>query len=268
MLDCLTPHALVIPCYQEEHRLPSTSIAALLQHPDVTLWLVDDGSRDGTRARLASLAAAHPGRVRVLALGENQGKGEAVRRGMLEALRAGAHTVGYADADFATPPAELLRLLDHLAASPELDAVMGCRVARLGADVRRSPARHLLGRVFASAASLALRSPVYDTQCGAKWFRATLAFGAALERPFSSRWAFDVELLGRLLGVFGEGPHLAAGRIHEEPLREWRHVPGSKVTLVAVAQSGADVLTMLFRSRRPRPHRHDSDASSSLNDSR
>jgi hypothetical protein len=39
---------------------------------------------------------------------------------------------------------------------------------------------------------------VYDTQCGAKLFRRTPALAAALERPFRSRWAFDVELLGRL----------------------------------------------------------------------
>jgi glycosyltransferase involved in cell wall biosynthesis len=218
----------VIPCFNEPRRLDHAGLAELLADPELDLVLVDDGSTDETANVLHALAAREPLRTSVLSLAENQGKAEAVRRGLLHALDAAPAIVGYADADLATPPRELLRLCALLRES-SAEAVLGSRVALLGRDVDRSPARHYLGRVFATAASLALGTHVYDTQCGAKLFRASRALRAALSEPFRSRWAFDVELLGRLLAGSPGVPPLPASALIEEPLREWRDVAGSKL---------------------------------------
>lgn len=239
----------VIPCYNEESRLRAEAIEPLLSRPAVHVLLVDDGSRDGTRALLCSIADRTPERVHVLALPENRGKAEAVRAGLLHALAQGADIVGYADADMATPAEELLRLLDVLKTS-QARVVLGSRVALLGAEIQRRSSRHYLGRVFATFASLILRAPVYDTQCGAKVFRRTAELENALAEPFRSRWAFDVELIGRLMVQAGD--YRAAGII-EEPLRRWIDVDGSKIRPANMIKTGAELAAIavdLDRLRR------------------
>jgi dolichyl-phosphate beta-glucosyltransferase len=226
---------VVVPCYNEAQRLdagPLLDFAA----GGANLLFVNDGSTDGTATRLAEIAAARPDRVRVLSMEVNSGTAEAVRRGLREALQAGAPVVGYMDADLSTPPRELQRIGEALD-RPDIQAAIGTRVALLGTDIERSAARHYLGRVFASLAALILRARVYDTQCGAKLFKATPALAAAMYQPFISRWAFDIELLGRLLaGTAGEAP-LPLTAIVEVPLHTWHDEKGSKLTPMAMART-------------------------------
>jgi glycosyltransferase involved in cell wall biosynthesis len=230
---------LVVPCFNEAARLEPAALLSLVDGPPPGpgLLLVDDGSRDDTRARLYALAARAPDRVEVLALPENRGKGEAVRQGLRHALRtAGAPgVVGYFDADLSTPISELRRLLQVMAQSPAAEVVMGARISLLGSDIERSAVRHYLGRIFATFASLILQTRVYDTQCGAKLFRRSPALDAALAEPFLSRWAFDVELLGRLLAGGAATPPINQKSFVEVPLHAWRDVPGSKLNPPAMA---------------------------------
>ena len=113
---------------------------------------------------------------------------------------------------------------------------------------------YYLGRVFATCAAVTLGCAVYDTQCGAKLFRVVPALADALRRPFSARWAFDVELLGRL--SYPETPGIAACPPEEwleAPLRVWRDEPGSKLRFSAMLSMGWELLaihTDLCRRRR------------------
>jgi len=244
---------LVVPCYNEEQRLDERALVALVDaRPGLGLVLVDDGSTDGTRRLLETLAARRPDRIQVLALPKNGGKAEAVRQGMQAALERAGDVVGYFDADLSTPGPEILRLLDAIV---ERDAavVMGARIALLGSHIERTVARHYLGRVFASVASILLAARVYDTQCGAKLFRRSPALSAALATPFLSRWAFDVELLGRLLtGEPGVAP-VPLERMLELPLESWRDVPVSKLRPAAMVGALKDLSLIgvdLARRRR------------------
>ena len=196
--DAPATACIVVPCFDEARRLDVDALLGLVTDGGIRLLLVDDGSTDGTRGVLDRLAAADP-RIDVLGLPRNQGKAEAVRRGLVAALAGDATIVGYYDADLATPPAELLRLVDTLRDRPDTQCVLGARVALLGTTIERRAVRHYAGRLFASAASVALGVTVYDTQCGAKVFRRSDALVAATATPFRSHWAFDVELLARLL---------------------------------------------------------------------
>ncbi|HMF44894.1 MAG TPA: glycosyltransferase [Polyangia bacterium] len=232
---------VVVPCYNEAERLDRGPLLAFVDgHPDASLLLVDDGSSDATGAVLNAVAAERPGRVRALSLTPNRGKAEAVRQGMTDALAAGAEIVGYLDADLSTPPAEIDDLLAALA-RPGVQVAIGARVGMLGYDIDRSAVRHYLGRVFATAASLILRARVYDTQCGAKLFRAGPALSAALAGPFLSRWAFDVELLGRLLIGTPDVTPLPLSAIVEVPLTVWHDIKGSKLGLAGMARTLRDL---------------------------
>jgi dolichyl-phosphate beta-glucosyltransferase len=252
------PAAIVVPCYNEAERLNSAAFIAVLgDDPDLHLIFVDDGSHDTTFRVLESVRTHASDRITVIRLTENSGKAEAVRAGLIRALADGAAIVGYLDADLATPADEMGRLLARLRSSNAV-VLLGSRVALLGRQIERKPLRHYLGRIFASVASLVLRVPVYDTQCGAKLFRRTPALEAALAEPFLSRWLFDVELLGRILVPHPGVVSLQAGEICEEPLLVWRDVPGSKLRPKHFALAVVDMRRIavdLSRRRRRRTER-------------
>ncbi len=171
-----------------------------------------------------------PGRAHALKLEKNGGKAEAVRRGMLHAFSLGAALAGYWDADLATPLrhiADFARLLEQ----PEINVVLGSRVRMLGHEVTRSSARHYIGRGFATLAGLALRLPVYDTQCGAKLFRVMPEIVSVFEAPFELGWCFDVEIIARLLALEEQGLFDVKHQCVEFPLPQWIDAPGSKLGL-------------------------------------
>ena len=244
---------VVVPCFNEEDRLDEDAFLALGRNPVVSLLFVDDGSRDGTPDVLSRLSKAGA-RTSVLTLECNAGKAEAVRRGVLRALEGGPQAVAYYDADLATPPDQLVRLIGILASRPELVGVLGSRVARLGGAIDRRALRHYLGRAYATLASLALGITVYDTQCGAKVFRVTDALAAAVAHPFRSTWAFDVELLHRLLAGGPDTEPVTADALLEAPLERWHDVGGSKLRLGAALRALAD-LVVISRARHARTRR-------------
>jgi dolichyl-phosphate beta-glucosyltransferase len=234
--------ALVVPCYNEAERLDTEAFTAMVD-ADLALSLVfvDDGSRDGTAGLHAGMASKRPGRIAAISLPENRGKAEAVRQGLLRALTGPAGIVGYIDADLATPRAEIERLCSELRMTDTCDVLLGSRVRLLGRVIDREPLRHYLGRAFATAASMVLRLPVYDTQCGAKLFRRSAALAHALEHPFLSRWAFDVELLSRLLVGAPGVAAIPVERMREEPLRRWVDCKGSKLGAQQMLRSLLDL---------------------------
>jgi glycosyltransferase involved in cell wall biosynthesis len=242
---------LVVPCYNEGARLDDEAFLSLVGDDEaLRLLFVDDGSKDDTARRLATLAARSP-RISTFSLDRNRGKAEAVRLGLERALGGQPDFVGYLDADLATPVSEVRRLVGLLRAG-NASVLLASRVSLLGRDIQRQPARHYLGRIFASVASLVLQLKVYDTQCGAKFFRATPALAAALAHPFLSRWIFDVELLGRLLTGGAGVPPLRVDEVVEEPLLSWRDVPGSKLRPRHAAIAAKDMARIAVDLRRRR----------------
>lgn len=220
---------IIIPCYDEENRLNVDAFRGFAtEHPEIILLFVDDGSSDGTWDVLNALCITP--NLCQLKLDGNQGKAEAVRQGIITALKDEPDFVGFWDADLATPLEPIMDFVTEMTRCEELLMVTGCRLMRLGAQVRRRNLRHYLGRVFATIVSIHLKLPVYDTQCGAKLLRAKAAENI-IEKPFSSKWFFDVEIFKRLIEKYGRGR--VQNGVLEFPLQQWLEAPGSKLKLRA-----------------------------------
>jgi len=108
-------------------------------------------------------------------------------------LAAKGDLVIFTDADMATPPDQLPKLV---AALRNADVALGSRIQPDGTDMRASqpPFRQQLGRIFHSLASLWVVGPVQDTQCGFKGFTRDAAIDIFAEQQVTSI-VFDVELI-------------------------------------------------------------------------
>jgi dolichyl-phosphate beta-glucosyltransferase len=210
--------SVVVPSYNEEHRLPATlaRIAGYLAQRTALLpaeiIVVDDGSTDATSAVAESVAAPTGVTVRVIRLARNRGKGAAVRSG-LEVSQG--ERVLISDADLATPIEEVETLLASGA-----DLAVGSRALRRELIARRQPlARDAMGRAFNLALHALGLTRLLDTQCGFKLIEGSLARRLAGSMRLDG-FAFDIEMLTRA--------ERAGATIAEVPVR-WRHVDASRV---------------------------------------
>ena len=220
---------LIIPCFNEEQRLVKSEVTKCFEVLNCTVVLVDDGSTDKTLEIVNDLSFQFPKNIEVLALPKNVGKGEAVRAGFNFAFERGASQVLFCDADFAVGPSDLMRICNTLDEHDDCKAVIGSRIAIVGSKIQRSAFRHYSGRAFATLVSITLGQRIYDTQCGAKVFKVDSQVRRAFSQPFLSRWAFDVEVIGRLLRM--EQLTTNQKLVLELPLLNWVEVPGSKLNL-------------------------------------
>jgi dolichyl-phosphate beta-glucosyltransferase len=219
---------IVIPCYNEAVRFPADEFMKFATGHAATMFcLVNDGSTDGTKAMLASLHDKLPDRILICDIPENKGKAEAVRTGVLAALRHfSAGYIGYFDADLSSPLDEAFRLQARFMEKPTLEFCFGSRMAIVGVTIRRKLYRHLIGRIIATFISNILHLVVYDTQCGTKLFRRELA-GQVFEEPFLTRWLFDVEIFARIIGIH-KGEQIEDFML-EVPVSTWIDKGGSKI---------------------------------------
>ncbi len=230
--------SIVIPAYNEAGRLEPTlrSYHEYFRERGQAfeVIVVDDGSIDSTTALVERLAADLE-QIRLIRLAQNQGKGFAVRSGVVNAR---GDLILFADADGATPAAEIERL--EAAIAQGADVAIGSRALRAdGVRVRARLHRRLIGRLFHLMVGFCGLNDISDTQCGFKLFRGPVA-QILFSRMRTAGFSFDVEVLmmARLCGY----------RIAEIPVN-WTHQFGSRINLVTDSARMALELVQI-RARR------------------
>jgi glycosyltransferase involved in cell wall biosynthesis len=136
--------SLIIPCYNEEAALPFiydelVKVSASLSSYEIEYLFINDGSKDGTLAKLKELAASDP-RVHYYSFSRNFGKEAGMYAGFCNAT---GDYVAVMDADLQDPPSLLPQMLEILK-SGEYDSVATRRVNREG----EPPIRSFFARQF------------------------------------------------------------------------------------------------------------------------
>lgn len=183
--------SIIIPAYNEENRLPRTleQVLSFLQTQPYSFeaLVVENGSSDRTFEVAQKYAQTHP---QVTVLKETQrGKGNAVRRGMLEAK--GEYRF-ICDADLSMPIEEVKKFLP-----PQLndfDIAIGSREAPGAVRYNEPSYRHFGGRAINLIIRLFILPGFQDTQCGFKCFRAEVAEDLFRQQTLTG-WSFDIEIL-------------------------------------------------------------------------
>src|SRR5881227_3123550 len=195
--------AVVIPAYQAVAMIHDIVARARHAAPDAIVYVVDDGSTDGTGA-----AAQREGAV-VLVHRHNYGKGAALRTGIERALSDGARIIVTIDADGQHAPEDIARLVAPIERG-DADLVLGARA--------RGPTMPL-GRRCTNWLSAALASRVGgvrvpDAQTG---FRAMARSLAEAIRPAEHGYDFETAFLLAALVQGGRVRSVRVPTIYEVP---------------------------------------------------
>lgn len=237
--------AIIIPCYKEGSRLQKNSFIEFLQtHPDVHIFFVNDGSPDDTHDILSSIHNSLPDQINIVTLEKNNGKANAVRCGLFAAKSKNvfAH-IGYLDADLSTSIPEYYRLL-LIMKEADADFAFGSRIKKLSTTIERSFFRHITGRMIATLIDSKFKLGIYDTQCGAKWFKQEIINLVYME-PFKTMWFFDVEIFLRIKNV------LPAAKGVEIPLNKWKDPGGSKINILHFPTVVKDIISLIRSYKKP-----------------
>jgi dolichyl-phosphate beta-glucosyltransferase len=220
--------AIVIPCYNEKNRLDIPRLSDFcVQHKNITLCFVDDGSNDGTGGLILPLVQKFKTRVFLKTIEGNSGKAIAVREGILAMYRHDSFDIiGFLDADLAAPPEEFIRLSHEFNKNRNLQVILGSRQKLNNSSEKKPYKTALFSFLFGLIVSVLLRTRYYDTQCGIKLFKREIIL-LLFEKPMVSKWIFDVELLFRIKRNKGRrGLNIL---VKEIGLQEYDHKPDSRI---------------------------------------
>ncbi|HEY7269148.1 MAG TPA: glycosyltransferase family 2 protein [Dehalococcoidia bacterium] len=186
--SALTSVSAFFPCYNDANTIPGLvrTVDAALRGltDDYEVIVVDDGSRDDSRAIVRGLMAELP-KLRLVEHERNMGYGGALRTGFASARK---DFVFYTDGDGQYDPAEIDILAREM--GPGVDVVNGYKISR------QDPwYRHIVGGAYQSITRLMFSFPIRDVDCDFRLMRRSVFDRLTLE---SNDGAICIELVRKL----------------------------------------------------------------------
>lgn len=237
---------VVIPCYNEENRLPINEYRLFLEEENnssIHLKFLNDGSTDNTLRVIQNLVKDYH-TASYISFKENEGKANTIRKGIIASANEQYEYIGFIDGDLAIPLEELSNFIQIANHKIKYALISAARVRLLGySNINNTVIRHIISRGFATVVSFILKLPIYDTQCGAKLYHKSIY--KIFNQPFMSKWLFDIEILFRLKKLIPN----CKEKIYEIPLKQCINPPGSKIKLSYYFKAPLDLLKIVLHYR-------------------
>lgn len=199
--------SLVVPAYKQERTIAEDvrNLRDILEPLDIDyeIIIVVDGVLDKTYERAKSIRSH---RIKVYKYNDNEGKGFAVKFGM---LKARGDVVGFIDSGMDIDPNGISMLLNHMVWY-DADIIVGSKLHPVS-QVNYPFSRKFLSWSYRTFTRLLFGFRVKDTQAGIKLFKKKVSEDV-FPRLLVKKFAFDVEILALAYA-------LGYKRIYEAPIK-------------------------------------------------
>jgi dolichol-phosphate mannosyltransferase len=183
---------VIIPTYNEIENIDKMVRTVFALPREFELLIVDDGSPDGTAAKVKELQTEFPNKLHIEERKGKLGLGTAYIHGFKWALTRGYDFIFEMDCDFSHNPADLVRLLE--ACESNADLAVGSRYCK-GGKISNWPMGRILMSYFASVyVRMVLWVPVKDTTAGFKCYRRKVLETIDLDAIRFMGYAFQIEM--------------------------------------------------------------------------
>jgi glycosyltransferase involved in cell wall biosynthesis len=190
--------SIIIPLYNEEQQIiPLLERLFMVQMPDCIgqyeVLVVDDGSSDNSAQLVKEYVALHPTKnIRLLRLGNNRGKGAAIKHGL---AAASGLRILIQDADLELIPEDIPSMIDAME-KLDVDFVNGSRYLPGVLRPMSSYRRYLVNMLFSWLTSICINVRITDMACGYKLFRTGILSEFELREE---RFGVEAELIIKAL---------------------------------------------------------------------
>ncbi|MFO7559640.1 MAG: glycosyltransferase family 2 protein [Desulfobacterales bacterium] len=219
--------SIIIPAYNEEDRIVRTLVKTIfyLNEQDYLseILVVSDGSRDNTGTVVNGFDPGKNVTLKFFEYHPNQGKGYAVRYGMLQGA---AEIIMFMDADYSVPMEEVEKGLNLIGSGADIAiasrAIQGSIVSH-----HQNFFREVSAKIYTFIQNFYLGINYQDTQCGFKLFTRNAAQKLFSEQKLNSV-IFDPEVLWLA--------KKAGFTVAEFPV-EWKHMEDSRIQYDSLMKS-------------------------------